>query len=221
MTATHSVDRTIPADWLRTFARLPRPDITGVRSAPRHRLTLALDDLVDRSVDQWPAILAEAIGTGDCLRRDYARLCAVLELLHGFGLRVLDSDDAAIAFASLPAYADATVWRGSSEAEFRSRQWGVSWSLDRVHAEGFAFRHDMARYACAVAGRPNVGRELVPDGFDSPSIVLSARVRRSDVSGLLTASGEREVLIHPTRLRRVCVVDDSSSSVLTYGVDDL
>jgi hypothetical protein len=192
-------------DWLAEFRAMRRPAIVPGKATPlRHRLTRALDALPALPLDAWPRALGTAIAKGDFLNLDRDRLCAVLALLHRLHLPVVDTDDARTQFASLPARL--TVWRGTCTAELDSKQWGVSWSLDRAAASHFALRHEIARFSIDQAGRHDIGEKLGP-GFRSASAILAVRVHRADVAGLLITRGEREILIHPSQLRHVRVAD--------------
>lgn len=143
--------------------------------------------------------LAHALSLGDFPRREYRRLCSALRVLLACGIRVFDGDAARAAFASLPPRV--TIYRGTCVAEVTSGEHGLCWSLDCAVAGGFALRHEIARFA--VRGRPDVAAQLIADGFDSPSVVLIAAVRRDDIAGVLLERGEREVIALPEHLSDV------------------
>lgn len=203
--------------WLREFAALPRPELPRdlVRLIDAHdwegahaiatrsnRISVVIEMLATRPVfETWPRVLALSIAGGDYPRREYARLCSILRLLHDLDLRVFDKDASRHALESLPA--QVAVFRGTVQAELESKQFGVCWSLDRNLAQRFALRSAIAREIVALVERPDVARELVPDGFDSPAVVLTATVNREDIAGMLTACGELEVLICPHKLKKV------------------
>jgi hypothetical protein len=170
------------------------------------RLTLVIDMMLTRpnKLDRWPGLLATAIAASDFPRREYARVCALLRLLHERGLRAFDSEASRFFFDHLPPRVP--IFRGTSHAEFESGELGVSWSLHRFAAEAFAMRSGIAQHVVAAAERPDIGNALMPGAFGStPSepVLLTATIDREDAPGLLTRLGEHEVLVCPERLRDV------------------
>lgn len=168
-------------------------------AAPSKRVPVVLDTLPSHPVEAWPAMLAAAFRGADFLADARERLLPVLRALHARRLRIFDSGRARRAFDALPSVIE--VYRGTCMAEHESRQYGISWSTDRAVAEGFALRHEIARLA--TRGRPDVGAQLVRDGFASDSVVLHATVRRDNVTGLLLRRREFEVIVLPEHLTAI------------------
>lgn len=205
-------------DWLRALPRPNLPDgvaaliarddwsAAHAMATPLQRLTVAIDLMLARgNIARWPKLLALAIAGTSFPRREYKRLTAILRVLHARGLRVFDCDASEATWTALPA--EVRVYRGTTLAELESREFGICWSLDVETAKRFATRTAIARLLVEAAGAPDVGAELVPDGFDSEPVVLSATVERRDIAGVLTRLDEREILVRSGSLRDVANFD--------------
>lgn len=90
-------------------------------ATPALRLTTAM--LARPDIEAWPRLLALAIASSDYPRREYARLCAILRMLHRCGLRVFDGEAARDAHAALPMRIE--IHRGTCLAEHESREFGA------------------------------------------------------------------------------------------------
>jgi hypothetical protein len=197
--------------WAESFATLPRPAIPSelesaiddqdfpraYELAGRALTTVDLEMLVTLpNVAKWPRLLGTVLGFGNHPGRERVRLVSVLELLHDLELRVFDGPESRQAFEDMPA--QITVFRGSSANETESRQWGISWTLDRLYALKFA------------GSRSEAGVRLPRTHRDSAGMMLFATISRGSIAAVVrwgeereiheTQDGEREVLICPREI---------------------
>lgn len=209
--------RRVVRAWARDFEVLPRPalrqvfvdrirrrDFRGAHAIayPEEKISLCIEMLVTNpDVESWPRTLGCFLSAGDNPVREYRRLCSILGLLHGLGLRVFDVSAARAAFDGLPE--QVTVFRGTVEAEVESGNYGMCWTLDGDVAHRFA------------NGAERI-RDLSPGDTRSPAVILTAIVSRRDIAGMLFGRGESEILICPEKLNDVKI--DTIKAVAAPGV---
>lgn len=169
----------IENDVGRALAAAAARDWSGVMSSigSEHRPGLARTIWPLLRPEEKPAVLADAIGSGDALVQERDWLVRILRGLLRSGRRVFDSPQAEAAFNALPDRV--TVHRGCVLAEANSGKLGVSWTLDFERAKWFAAEHGRFR------------------NTESMAVVVTAEVDRSQIAGHLTKRVEAEVLMLP------------------------
>jgi hypothetical protein len=122
------------------------------------------------------ALLTTALAMGDMPSGSHGFLVDALREVTADGKRVFDCKAALKRFAALPKIV--TMYRGTVEAELETDdfEFGISWTLSHERAVFFASKHCRFRVC------------------DSTPIILSARVNRDELAGMLTERKEDEVL---------------------------
>lgn len=121
-----------------------------------------------------PEVFASWFNGEDVPSRCYEFILQALGEFKRSGQRIFDSQAARTRFAGLPDVV--TIYRGGNEREAIDKRLGVSWTLSRDKA------------ICIAARLLNSG---------GPPALMTAKVSRGAIAGLLVERGEDEVLIVP------------------------
>jgi hypothetical protein len=127
-------------------------------------------------VHERPAVFASWFDGRDVPEQCYEFLLRALSEFKRSGERIFDSQKARERFAGLPNVVE--IHRGGAEKEAMGERLGVSWTLDRDKAIGFAM---LSRFH---------------NGSHHP-VLMTARVSRAAVAGFLVERAEDEVLVVP------------------------
>lgn len=96
-----------------------------------------------------------------------------------------------------------TIYRGTNEEEFESKEFGVSWTPEQKVAEFFAFREE----------------ELTSER--SKRIVLAATVHKADIVTCLLGRNEYEFIVAPERLLDIHVLLNQRTNLYDIYVDEV
>jgi len=138
------------------------------------------------NIASWPRLLGTFLALGNHPGMERARLISILELLHDLDLRVFGEKESRRAFDDMPA--EMTVFRGTSAAETGAREWGLSWTVDRLHALKFSG----SQYGLGV----HLGVHM-PRTSRDPGMMLLAEIRKESIAAVARWEGEHEILICP------------------------
>lgn len=123
-------------------------------------------------------LLAFSLANGDAPSRELAFVCKAMRAVRARGQLVIEGPEDQRYFDSLPQRIIA--YRGTTQAEIDDAPFfGVSWTTEREWAEWFATEHGRFRR------------------LDSPPVLLSQTIDKSDVAGTVIGRTEHELFIDP------------------------
>lgn len=128
-------------------------------------------------------LLAHSLANGDAPSRELIFVCEAMREVRARGELVIEQPEDQSYFDALPQHV--TAYRGTTQAEVDNAPFfGVSWTTEPVWAEWFAAQHGRFRR------------------LDSPPLLLSQTIDKSDVAGAANGRGEHELFIDPITTAR-------------------